>query len=280
MWPEKANLDAGGGLGAPRRKGTWGALALALMLAVALAPALDVSGAAARPPGLPIATVEVRWGQLQPADGWVAGGSAVPFANRDGVAATLEIEGRGVLRIEPGETIAVVAPETGSWRVAVVGAGPPRVFQVVPESLAAGEPLVIDAPRTSVSQRSGQFDMGDLMRPLAALYIVFAAVVFVHPGRLAQRRQPTHPLAGLSPLPSGVRGRRAPDLTGEPCAGCQTLPCLSVCPAGCFVRAKSDPDLIELRTGRCVSCGLCTAVCPRGAISMKLETGRFALAAN
>ena len=49
----------------------------------------------------------------------------------------------------------------------------------------------------------------------------------------------------------------------EKCMQCPTKPCLTTCPASCYVLAG---DKVVFSYEGCVECGTCRVVCPMGAI--------------
>ena len=56
------------------------------------------------------------------------------------------------------------------------------------------------------------------------------------------------------------------------CFDCLEAPCLSVCPAQCYMR---EGERLLFNWENCVECGSCRLVCPKGAISWNYPRGGF-----
>jgi ferredoxin like protein len=56
------------------------------------------------------------------------------------------------------------------------------------------------------------------------------------------------------------------------CANCLGEPCLTVCPAQCYVKEKQK---LTVSWENCVECGSCRVVCPTGAIAWNYPRGGF-----
>ena len=56
------------------------------------------------------------------------------------------------------------------------------------------------------------------------------------------------------------------------CQHCDPAPCIEVCPTGAICRDE-DKGVLALNRDECSDCGLCTAACPCGCISIDSATG-------
>lgn len=57
------------------------------------------------------------------------------------------------------------------------------------------------------------------------------------------------------------------------CQHCQSPPCVDVCPVNAIVRLEGESRVV-LHQDRCIGCRACTFVCPYGAISIDVDTGK------
>lgn len=51
----------------------------------------------------------------------------------------------------------------------------------------------------------------------------------------------------------------------EPCIGVKDKACVEVCPCDCIEGTEESPQMF-INPNECITCGLCEAVCPVGAV--------------
>ncbi len=58
----------------------------------------------------------------------------------------------------------------------------------------------------------------------------------------------------------------------EECEKCQSKPCISGCPAGCF---KIEQNKFTFQYEDCIECGTCKIICPNRVIEWNYPRGTF-----
>lgn len=79
--------------------------------------------------------------------------------------------------------------------------------------------------------------------------------------------------AVFPPLEAGVRGMPRIE-PGSQCAGADCAACRDVCPTNAIELSQPEGSAprLSLDLGKCIACGLCTAVCPEGVIVNNVST--------
>lgn len=244
-----------------------------------------------RPPGLPLAQVELRFGSVQPADGWVVAGERVEVVNLDSETRVLYVSGDGALTLAPGERATLIAPDSGVLSLGLPSSSVRREYAVVSPDAARGEPLVFSTnpPATAQTERRAWSAILDMTFPLIILFIAYATAVALYAGEgrgvaPRVRRDAPVPAAdeaiagradslvpeGASPLlaiaPPAWGPPRKPSFDAAACRWCLSQPCLSVCPMGCFTVHSGPRGLVAFDSASCLGCGTCLALCRTGAL--------------